>query len=164
MLEVTSSSRDPDTPAAGYRVGAAAKYAGVGVQTLHYYEREGLIDPPGRSAAGYRLYSRAMIHRVRAIKRAQALGFTLREIRELIGIAEDRRPLGEVAAVAQRRIVDIDSRIEQLQSVRDALCTAVEQCRCSGELSRCDVLAGLSPDAPELEDSFETVEENGGRT
>ena len=56
----------------GQRVGIAAAHAGVGVQTLHYYEREGLIEAPARTAAGYRLYSREMVHRVRAIKRAQS--------------------------------------------------------------------------------------------
>ena len=139
-----------------YRVGAAAAYAGVGVQTLHYYEREGLIERPERTAAGYRLYSREMVHRVRAIKRAQSLGFTLQEIRELIGIAQDARPLSELAEVARHRIADIDARIEQLQSMRDALQSAVEQCSCGGDLSRCNVLAGLSPDTPALDDPFET--------
>ena len=132
------------------RVGTAAASAGVGVQTLHYYEREGLIRPPARTAAGYRLYSQETVHRVRAIKRAQALGFTLQEIRELIGIAEDQRPAGQVAEIARRRIEDIDCRIEQLASVREALQRAMEQCHCNGDLSRCDVLAGLSPDARDL--------------
>ncbi len=141
--------KKPEKKEGGTKVGATAAFAGVGVQTLHFYEREGLIEEPSRSAAGYRLYSRETVHRVRAIKRAQTLGFTLQEIRELIGIAEDRRPLGEVAAVAERRITDIDARIERLQGLRDALLTAVEQCRCKGDLSRCDVLARLSPDAPE---------------
>ena len=148
--------RKPESNDRAYRVGVAAAYAGVGVQTLHYYEREGLIEAPDRSAAGYRLYSREMVHRVRAIKRAQSLGFTLQEIRELIGIAEDRRPLIELAELARRRIADIDARIEQLQSMRDALHTAVDECSCGGDLSRCNVLAGLSPDTPELDDPFET--------
>ena len=155
----------PEAQNGGYRVGAAAAYAGVGVQTLHYYEREGLIEEPARTAAGYRLYSREMVHRVRAIKRAQSLGFTLQEIRELIGIAEDRRPLAEVAEVARRRLADVDDRIEQLQRVREALRVAMEQCHCNGDLSRCDVLAGLSPDAldaPERNDPFETNSEKRG--
>jgi MerR family copper efflux transcriptional regulator len=143
-----------------HKIGAAAARAGVGVQTLHYYEREGLIDPPARTASGYRLYSREMVQRVRAIKRAQSLGFTLQEIRELIGIAQDKRPLSEVADVARQRIADIDARIEELEVIRSALRTAMEQCHCSGDLSRCDVLAGLSPDTPDSEDRFET--EAGG--
>lgn len=162
------ASCEPEAQNAGYRVGTAAAYAGVGVQTLHYYERERLIEAPARTAAGYRLYSREMVHRVRAIKRAQSLGFTLQEIRELIGIAEDGRPLAEVAEVARRRMADVDARIEQLQGVREALRNAVEQCRCRGDLSRCDVLAGLSPDAadapdaPELDDPFATKSEAKG--
>ena len=157
-------SKEREKKEGGYKVGAAAAFAEVGVQTLHFYEREGLIEAPDRTAAGYRLYSREMVHRVRAIKRAQSLGFTLQEIRELIGIAEDRRPLGEVAAVAKRRIEDIDARIERLQGLREALCTAVEQCDCSGDLSRCDVLAGLSPDAPDSTDAPDPFEPESGGT
>ena len=87
---------------------------------------------------------------------AQSLGFTLQEIRELIGIAQDARPLSEVAEVARHRIADIEARIEQLQNMRGALLTAVEQCSCGGDLSRCNVLAGLSPEMPGLDDPFET--------
>ena len=155
---------EPENKDGGFRIGAAAAFAEVGVQTLHFYEREGLMQSPARSAAGYRLYSREMIHRVRAIKRAQSLGFTLQEIRELIGIAEDRRPLDEVAAVAGRRIEDIDAKIERLRGLRAALSTAMEQCRCSGDLSRCDVLAGLSPEAPDLPDVPEPFETKSGGT
>lgn len=151
-----SAKSGPPGSRGGHRVGAAAASAGVGVQTLHYYEREGLLEAPARTAAGYRLYSREMVHRVRAIKRAQALGFSLQEIRELIGVAEGRRPLREIAGLARQRIADIDARIEQLQTLRDALRDALEQCRCRGDLSRCDVLAGLSPDTPDLDDPFAT--------
>ncbi len=83
------------------RVGAAADAAGVNVQTLHYYERRGLLRPKARNGAGYREYGEAEVRRVRGIKQAQSLGFTLREIRELIGMAESRRSARNVATLSR---------------------------------------------------------------
>jgi MerR family copper efflux transcriptional regulator len=130
--------------ASAVRVGAAAEAAGVGVQTLHYYEREGLIEPPDRSAAGYREYDAGTVERVRAIKRAQGLGFTLREIRALIGVARDRGTIEEVRTVARGRLAEIDARMEELQRARDALTAVIAQCECDGDVDACDVVDGLS--------------------
>ena len=128
------------------RVGEAAAAAGVGVQTLHYYEREQLIDAPARSPAGYREYAPATIDRVRAIKRAQRMGFTLGEIRELIEVASARRPMGELAAITRTRIEAIDERIAELSALRAALTTTLEACACGGDAGRCDLLDGLGAD------------------
>ncbi len=130
-----------------YRVGAAATAAGVGVQTLHYYERRGLLSPQRRAGAGYREYGGAEVRRVRAIKRAQTLGFTLREIRELIGLAESRRSPGRVGEIAARKVDEIEAKIRDLRRMRTELRRTVETCRCRGDLSRCDVLGALAPPA-----------------
>jgi len=128
---------------ASVRVGAAAEAAGVHVQTLHYYERRGLVAPRARSAAGYREYGDAEVARVRAVKRAQGLGFTLEEIRELIALAEARRPSRQLGVMAQRKLDQIDEKIRDLRRVQRALRQAVETCRCRGDLSQCRILDGL---------------------
>ena len=126
-----------------YRIGAAAKAAGVHVQTLHYYERQGLIAEPARNAAGYREFSPASIGRIRAIKRAQSLGFTLREIKELTALRDGDHAFGEVRALVNGKIAEIDDKVALLGKMRQALQVTAETCGCGGDLSRCDVLAGL---------------------
>ncbi len=124
-------------------VGAAAEAAGVNVQTLHYYERRGLLRPRARNGAGYREYGEVEVRRVRGIKRAQSLGFTLGEIRELIAVAESRRSARSLAAVAQHKLDEIDRKIGALELVRATLKDTIEACACGGDLRRCDVIAGL---------------------
>jgi MerR family copper efflux transcriptional regulator len=137
------------------RVGAAASAAGVGVQTLHFYEREGLIERPGRSPSGYRKYPQSTVERVRAIKRAQSLGFTLREIRALIGLAEDHAPIDDVSAVAQARLAEIDAQIEALQDARAGLVRVLEHCSCGGDVALCDLVQGLEAGGNAGEESGE---------
>ena len=129
-------------PEAPLRVGEAAVAAEVRIQTLHYYERLGLIRP-GRSAAGYRLYDAETVRSVRAIKRVQGLGYTLREIEELMRIRRRRRGgerLGEIVAAKMR---DIDGRLRDLRRMKRTLADVAESCRCRGDLSKCDILDGL---------------------
>ena len=130
----------------GLTVGAAAGAAGVNVQTLHYYERRGLVRPRSRSGAGYRVYGEAEVQRVRAIKQAQSLCFTLGEIRELISLAESRQSVSKVSRLAQSKLAEIDDKIHALERVRATLEQVVETCACKGDLSRCDVIAGLVPE------------------
>lgn len=129
------------------RIGAAARAAGVSVQTLHYYEREGLIPEPARSAAGYRGYEPATIRTVRAIKRAQTLGFTLREVRELIALCGSTRSGARIVTFAESKIREIDMKVAALRRIRRALIETVRTCACGGDLSRCDVLVGLGEPA-----------------
>ena len=124
-------------------IGRAAAEAGVKVQTLHYYERRGLIRP-ARTVSGYRLFPLATIQRVRAIKRAQELAFTLREIEELMRLSRSRRGSSRVAAAAREKIRQIDEKIAALAGVRDRLQDLLGRCRCGGDLLRCDVLGGLA--------------------
>src|SRR4030095_13269613 len=105
------------------RVGAVAKAAGVGVQTLHYYERLGLLPKPSRSDANYRLYSPEAIRRVRFIKKAQALWRTL----DKFWILKDhgRDPCLRVAELGEKHLQEIDARLAQLRAYRGALAQAV---------------------------------------
>jgi DNA-binding transcriptional MerR regulator len=102
------------------RAGQAAAELGVGVQTLHYYEREGFIPVPPRSEAGYRLFPPELMERLRFIRRAQALGLSLTEIREtleLVAIGES--PCGRVQTALAERLAEVDRRLEQLTSFRN---------------------------------------------
>jgi DNA-binding transcriptional MerR regulator len=138
--------RDDDS----LKVGAVAKAAGVGVQTLHYYERVGLIPKPKRSAANYRLYSPEAIRRIRFIKKAQALGLTLEETREILDLKDHgRAPCGKVAELGEKHFAEIDARLAKLRAYRSALAHALNEWRkenmtvreCAGEF--CDLIEHL---------------------
>jgi MerR family mercuric resistance operon transcriptional regulator len=125
------------------RVGAAAAAAGVNVQTLHFYERCGLIRRPARTASGYRTYTPDTVRTVRAIKRAQSLGFTLKEIAELNNLRGHGRSVERVADVARTKLADIDAKIGALTSMRERLKQVLQACKCGGDVARCEILAGL---------------------
>lgn len=125
------------------RVGQVAHAAGVNVQTLHYYERRGLLRTPRRTPSGYRVYHEDTLETVRGIKRAQALGFTLGEIRQLMTIHSGRRSPGTVIEMVTGKVREIDAKIRDLRTMRRSLRDVAERCECGGDLSRCDVLEGL---------------------
>lgn len=119
------------------RIGDVARSAGVSVQTLRYYERRGLVVAGFRRHSGQREYEPADIARVRTIKSAQRLGFTLDEIHELFDLSEHRRGTGELQARAATKVAEIDARILDLQSMRsrlleviDAECDSLVDCSC----------------------------------
>jgi len=139
------------------RIGAVANGAGVNVQTLRYYERRGLLQAPARAASGYRQYTSETIRLVRFIKRAQELGFTLKEAGDLIALRDaSRRERSDVRAVAEAKIRDIDRKLLQLQAMRGALSTLVESCTCRDGRPVCPILEALD-DAGE-----ETATPDGG--
>src|SRR5881628_4021678 len=108
------------------KVGELAERAGVGVQTLHYYERVGLLPQPDRSASNYRLYQSEALRRVQFIKKAQSLGFTLEEIKEILGLrGQGRAPCRCVADVGKKHLQELDARIAALQEFRRALAAVV---------------------------------------
>jgi len=123
-------------------IGAIAKRAGVGIDTVRYYERAGLLDPKQRLSSGYRRYSDDEVARLRFIRRAQALGFSLKEIQELLELST-RRDVASVKRSAQAKLTGIDERIAELQRVRDALATLVEACPGHGRASECPILQAL---------------------
>ena len=115
------------------RIGEVARRAGVHRETLRYYERRALLPAPPRRASGYRAYPAETVERVRLIKWAQELGFTLREIGALARLPSDhvRGRRGRVRAQAEEKIREIDARIERLTSMRRRL-RAIVRCRCNG--------------------------------
>lgn len=125
-------------------IGEVAKGADVGVETVRFYEREGLISPPPRRRSGYRQYPPETVRRVRFIRRAKALGFTLKEIAELLAMRVDANTsCAQVRVLARAKISDIDERLAALQRVRDALERLARRCRGSGPTSECPILDAL---------------------
>ncbi|MFQ5736451.1 MAG: MerR family DNA-binding protein [Thermodesulfobacteriota bacterium] len=125
-------------------MGRLARLAGVNVETIRYYERRGLLPVPGRTRAGYRDYPPDAARVVRFIKRAQGLGFSLKEIEELVPLSGDSgSTCGDIRDTAQRRLDDIEMKISQLQSMRGTLKRIVKTCPGKGPLSNCSILESL---------------------
>lgn len=127
------------------QIGEVAHRCGVNLQTIRYYERRGLLPAPPRSAANYRLYPEDTPARVRFIRRAQRLGFTLREIDELLSLrAAPGVRCDQVRERAAAKARDIERRLRALRAMRRALLELVDQC--AGEApaaSRCPILHAL---------------------
>ncbi len=126
-----SSPKTPEPTtlrARGLLAGAVAKSLEIGIQTLHFYEREGLIPEPPRSESGYRLYTPEIVDRVRFIRKAQALGLPLHEIKQVLELAaRGSSPCGRVQASLAEKLADVDRRLRELQSFRDELARLSEQ-------------------------------------
>jgi MerR family transcriptional regulator, copper efflux regulator len=124
--------------------GDVAEAARVNIETLRYYERRGVIPPPNRSEANYRKYPADTVSRVRFIKHAQDLGFTLDEIRDLLALRATRGARSaQVRSKAAAKIADIDTRIAALQRMRAALGHLVEECSGEGPASGCTILHAI---------------------
>jgi len=116
----------------------------VNVETIRYYERRGLIPKPPRSSSGYRLYPQEAVTRIRFIKRAKELGFSLKEISELLSLrVEPNTTCGDIRRRAEAKIVDIEGRIETLQRMKRALMELVALCQGRGPISECPILEAL---------------------
>ncbi len=125
-------------------VGQVARRAGVNVETLRYYERRGLLRQPPRRPSGYREYTSEDALRVGFIKRAQKLGFTLREIEQLLRLRDDRRASCDVVrSAAQAKVEDIDQKIASLKAMRRALETLVSSCESNRSARECPILEAL---------------------
>lgn len=127
---------------------ALAEAAGVNQQTIRYYERRGLIPEPPRTEAGYRMFPADTLRRVRFIKQAQALGFTLKEIEALLNLRV--RPGVGCADIRQRareKLEDIGEKIAALERMEAALTTLVNRCRGRGPVEDCPILDALDSGA-----------------
>jgi MerR family transcriptional regulator, copper efflux regulator len=128
----------------GLTIGEVAERATVHIETLRYYERRGLVARPPRSASNYRRYPEETVRRVRFIKRAQELGFSLNDIKELLSLrAEPEAGCAEVRACAEAKIKDIEAKIDALTAMKSALATLVAECSGEGPLSDCPILESL---------------------
>ena len=128
-------------------IGGLAKRGSVNPQTIRYYERRGLIPDSRRSAAGYRLYGIDAVKRLKFIRLAQQLGFSLSEIEELLSLR--MRPgtsCVEVREKARGKVASVDAKIAELERIREALEKLVEACREKGPTSVCPLLDALDGD------------------
>lgn len=130
----------------GMTIGQAAREAGVGVETIRFYERQGLIAQPSKGdGAGIRLYPAALVERIRFIREAQQLGFSLREASELLTLrADPNADCSEVRQQATAKLGEVERKIEQLQRIHAALETLIASCPGHGGLPACSILDGLS--------------------
>lgn len=129
--------------------GELAKRCEVNSETIRYYEQQGLIPKPARTVANYRIYGEDTVRRVRFVKRAQELGFTLREIKDLFSLrAAPKARCADVYQRAQAKIQNIDEKIRTLQAMRRALSKLMAECEGRGGISECPILEALEDDEP----------------
>jgi MerR family transcriptional regulator, copper efflux regulator len=127
-----------------FTIGQVAHEAGVGVDTVRYYERNHLLPEARRRLSGYREYGREDVRRLRFIRRAKDLGFTLAEVRDLLALSANREHgVRGVKARAEARLADVEQRIGELQRVRRGLKHLIAACPGHGALDDCPILAAL---------------------
>ena len=126
-------------------IGRLARDAGLAAETLRYYERLGLIQPIRRTESNYRLYDSEAGERLRFVRRAQQLGFSLAEIRELLDLrCQPEADMGVVRETAREKIADIDRKMADLKRMRDALAVVTDRCPGHGPIDQCPILASLA--------------------
>jgi MerR family mercuric resistance operon transcriptional regulator len=126
------------------KTGELAKRAGVNVETLRFYERKGLLPEPPRRESGYREYPAESVRRIRFIKRAQELGFSLGEIREILALrVQPGTTCADVRDRAEHKILDVREKIADLKAIERALQKLTTTCTGSGPLSECPILENL---------------------
>ena len=129
------------------KIGEVAKAAGVGIDAVRFYERQGLLPEPARRPSGYREYSSDAVMDRRFIKRAKELGFSLKEISELLSIErEPTTTAGDIKRLAEEKLADLDDKIRSLQRMKRALRKVAESCPGSGPTSDCSILLSLTDD------------------
>src|SRR5215213_2465004 len=110
------------------KIGDVSKRSGVGIEALRFYEKSGLLDKPSRTYGGYRVYGEEVLERLAFIKQAQALGFSLEEIRRVVDDArKGESPCDEVREIVRRRLEELDERLRELQRYRKELKQTLEE-------------------------------------
>lgn len=126
-------------------ISQVAKRAGIGLETVRFYERQGLIEEPGRKESGYRQYAEEVVERLQFIRRAKELGFSLKEIRELLALRLDpSTTCAEVRNRAKAKIADIEDRIQTLRRMKKALMELTMTCRGRGPTGECPIPVHLT--------------------
>ena len=123
-------------------IGSLAKRADVSIDTVRYYEKSGLLTPQARLPSGYRRYGDSQVARLRFIRRAQELGFSLKDVRELLALS-GLRDVARIKRTAQRKLDDVEGRIAALQRVRTALSKLIAECPGHGRAAACPILKAL---------------------
>jgi MerR family mercuric resistance operon transcriptional regulator len=131
-------------PSPDMTIGRLAHAAGVNIETIRFYQRRGLLVTPRKPAGGVRRYAPEALVRLHFIKRAQELGFTLREIAELLKLGDGS--CRETRAIAEHRLADIDTRIRDLQAMHATLQNLIRTCNV-GDQTSCPIIESLQHDA-----------------
>lgn len=127
-------------------IGRVAEAAGVGVETVRFYERKGLIARPAKPRQGFRSYPPDTVERIRFIREAQRLGFTLREVRELLELrADPGADAADVRARASAKLCDVADKIARLEQIKAALHSLIAACPGRGALGGCSIMGALGP-------------------
>jgi len=125
-------------------IGQLAKKANVNLETIRYYERRGLLPEPPRNKSGHRQYSLEEVKRTEFIKRCQALGFSLKEISELLSLKViPGTTCGDIKARVETKIADVEKRIVDLEKIREALLRMSSKCIGKGPVGQCPILEEL---------------------
>ena len=144
------------------RIGELSKHTGFQVETLRFYEKQGLLAPVSRTESGYREYDKDSLKQLRFIKHAKSVGFSLNEISELLTlrVERDQHSCGDVKSIAERKIVEIDKKLCELNKMRNALHKITDAC-CGGvePATSCTILNSLESDADEA-DELKKVKES----
>ena len=128
------AQRMEETSGKQLKIGEVSRRTGIGIEALRFYEKSGLLDRPGRTYSGYRLYDESVLERLAFVKKAQLLGFSLDEIRELIKHKRaGENPCAEVRETVKTRLAELDERIKQMIQYRDELAAALAEWEATGE-------------------------------
>lgn len=119
-----------------------ARQCGINIEALRHYEKKGLIQPPPRSASGYRIYTEDYLHRIRFILNAKEAGFTLREISELLRLkATKSRQCQTVMVKAEKKLLEVEQKIQSLHAIKRALKGLIAKCQTTIPSEECPILA-----------------------
>ena len=128
-------------------IGAAARHSGVSAKMIRHYEDIGLISKAARTYSGYRTYAASDVHTLRFIRQARNLGFSIKQIGQLLGLwRNQRRPSSKVKALAQEHMAELDARIAEMQAMKRTLQALAEHCH-GDERPECPILDGLAAPA-----------------
>ena len=132
------------------QIGKVAKQSKVGVETVRFYENKGLIDIPRRNPSGYRQYPESVVKQIQFIQHAKTLGFSLREISELISLkSKPGARCSSIKKTAIAKIADIQEKIDSLERMKKALQPLIAQCKASDPISDCPILGALDKHSDE---------------
>ncbi|HVB82082.1 MAG TPA: Hg(II)-responsive transcriptional regulator [Candidatus Binataceae bacterium] len=130
-------------------IGELAKQAGVNVETIRFYQRRGLLEEPKKPLGGIRRYAQAHVRRIRFVRGAQELGFSLDEVGELLAL-EDGRNCREAERIGSRKLATVRERLAQLRRVEKVLAALLEQCQCNSGKVNCPLIDALEFDKSPL--------------
>ena len=136
-----------------FSIGELARLTGTNVETIRYYERIGLLPPPGRTGGNYRAYARSHLARLSFIRRGRDLGFSLDAVRELLRLSDDRRQsCAEVDRIARGHLIEVERKLADLKALGTELRQLVESCQ-HGTIAECRIIEALAPTAFNSRDS-----------